>query len=306
MRVLRGNSSLVSAPTALAIGNFDGVHRGHVALLQRLCVRAKERQLTPAVLTFEPHPREFFSPASAPARLSILREKLQLIAACGVEVVMICRFDADFSPLSAQEFIDRTLVARLQIKHLLIGDDFRFGRARQGDFALLRDAGQKSGFTVEAMSAVEINGERISSSAVRDALAAGEIARATALLGRPYTIDGRVVHGDKLGRRLGFNTANIHIRHYPLPMTGVFAVEVDGLSQGTLQGVANLGIRPTRGGDLPLLEVHLLDFDGSIYGKHLSVCFMHKIRDEQRFPDLDALKAQIAKDALAARDFFKL
>ena len=306
MRVLRGDSTLSSAPTALTIGNFDGVHRGHAALLERLVQSAEEKQLAPAVLTFEPHPREFFSPASAPARLSILREKLEFMADCGIATVMICRFNADFSRLAAEEFIDRILLARLRMQHLIIGDDFRFGQARRGDFALLEAVGHTRNFTVEAMSAICIDGNRISSSAVRDALAAGEMARASTLLGRPYAIDGRVVHGDKLGRRLGFNTANIHIRHFPLPMTGVFAVEVAGLEQGPLQGVANLGVRPTRGGKHPLLEVHLFDFDRSIYGAHLSVRFVHKIRDERRFPDFDALKARIAEDATAARNFFKL
>ncbi|MBS1196228.1 MAG: bifunctional riboflavin kinase/FAD synthetase [Proteobacteria bacterium] len=305
MRVLRGFSSAVSTPTALTIGNFDGVHRGHVVLLERLVNTAREKGLLPAVLTFEPHPREFFMPDSAPARLTILREKLELIAACGIDTVMICAFNADFATLTAESFIERVLLKSLATKHLLIGDDFRFGKGRGGDFALLQDAGQKRGFTVEAMSAVIVEGERVSSSVVRKVLAAGDMERAIAFLGRPYIIDGRVIHGDKIGRRLGFNTANIHIRHFQLPMTGVFAVEVEGLENRMLRGVANLGIRPTRGGERPLLEVHLFDFDRFIYGAHLSVRFVHKLRDEQRFPDFDALKAQIARDAVAARNFFK-
>lgn len=306
MRVLRGFSSPVQVPTALTIGNFDGVHCGHVALLERLVCSAKSLGLAPAVLTFEPHPREFFAPDSAPARLTILREKLERIAACGIETVMVCRFNAGFAALSAEAFIDRVLIRGLMAKHLMIGDDFRFGQGRRGDFDLLREQGRVCGFSVDSMTAVHIEGERVSSSAVREALAQGNMSKAAVFLARPYTIDGRVVHGDKFGRCLGFNTANIHIRHFPLPMTGVFVVEVDGLGQGPLPGVANLGVRPTLGGGKPRLEVHLFDFDRCIYGAHLSVRFIHKLREEQKFSDFAALKAQIACDTLAARAFFKL
>ena len=219
---------------------------------------------------------------------------------------MICPFNAAFAALSADAFIEKVLVRGCQVRHLIIGDDFRFGCGRSGDFSLLQAAGQHHGFTVEAMGSVMLDGERVSSSAVRQALAAGDMERAARLLGRPYIIDGQVSHGDKIGRQLGFATANIRIRHNPLPMTGVFAVEVGGLGERPLPGVANLGIRPTVGGTRPLLEVHLFDFDRDIYGAHISVRFVHKLRDEQRFPNLDALKAQIAADAAAARAFFKL
>ena len=306
MRVIRGHTHPVSAPVVLAIGNFDGVHLGHVALVEQLAAAAARLNLTPSVLTFEPHPREFFSPDSAPARLSTLREKLELLADCGAMQAMICPFNAAFAALSADEFIEQVLVRGLLVKHLIIGDDFRFGRGRTGDFSLLQAAGQRFGFTVEAMQSVTVDGERVSSSAVRVALAAGDMARAARLLGRPYIIDGRVSHGDKIGRQLGFATANIRIKHNPLPMTGVFAVEVSGLGERPLPGVANLGIRPTVGGTRPLLEVHLFDFDRDIYGSHISVRFDHKLRNEQRFPNFDALKAQIATDASAARAFFKL
>ncbi|MGE5385295.1 MAG: bifunctional riboflavin kinase/FAD synthetase [Betaproteobacteria bacterium] len=306
MRVLRGFSTPVSTPSVLTIGNFDGVHLGHAALLEQLMQSAVRLNLSPAVLTFEPHPREFFAPQSAPARLAILREKLELLGAAGVETTMICHFNAAFAALSADEFIEQVLVRGLKVRHLIIGDDFRFGQGRRGDFASLVEAGRRFGFTVEAMGTVMVDGERVSSSAVRDALAKGDMQRAARLLGRPYIIDGRVVHGDKLGRKLGFNTANIHIRHNPVPMTGVFAVEVDGLGDRPLPGVANLGVRPTVGGTRPLLEVHLFDFNRFIYGAHLTVRFMHKLRPEQKFPDFDALKAQIARDALAARQYFKL
>ena len=306
MRVFRGCSRPVPAPVVLAIGNFDGVHLGHAALMQQLAVASARLQLTPTVLTFEPHPREFFSPASAPARLTTLREKLELLADCGAQQAMVCPFNKAFSALSADQFIEQVLVGSLRVKHLIIGDDFRFGRGREGDFSLLQAAGQKFGFAVEAMQSITVDGKRVSSSAVRAALAAGDMTQAARFLGRPYMIDGRVAHGDKIGRQLGFATANIRIKHNPLPMTGVFAVQVSGLGERLLPGVANLGIRPTVGGTRPLLEVHLFDFDRDIYGAHISVRFAHKLRNEQRFPNFDALKAQIAADAAAARDFFKL
>ena len=306
MRVFRGYSRPVAGPTALAIGNFDGVHLGHGALLGRLGEVARRYSLPPTILSFEPHPREFFSPASAPARLTTFREKLELLGEAGVAQAMICRFNAAFAALSAEQFVDRVLVGGLRVRYVIIGDDFRFGKGRLGDFAMLQAAGSQYGFDVEAMGSVTVDGERVSSSGVRTALAAGDMAHAARLLGRPYIIDGQVAHGQKIGRQLGFATANIRIKHNPLPMTGVFAVQVDGLGDLQLPGVANLGVRPTLGGTRPLLEVHLFDFDRDIYGKHISVRFVHKLRDEQRFPNFDALKAQIAADAAAARAFFKL
>lgn len=306
MRVFRGHSRPVPAPVVLAIGNFDGVHLGHAALIRRLAEVAENRQLAPTVLTFEPHPREFFAPESAPARLTTLREKLELLGESGVAQAVICPFNAAFAALSAEAFIEQVLVRGCQVRHLIIGDDFRFGRGRAGDFALLQEAGQRFGFTVEAMGSVTVAGKRVSSSAVRQALAIGDMEEAASLLGRPYIIDGQVAHGQKLGRQLGFATANLRIKHNPLPMSGVFAVEVSGLGDRPLPGVANLGVRPTVGGTRPLLEVHLFDFDRDIYGAHISVRFVHKLRNEQRFPNFDALKAQIAADAAAARAFFTL
>ena len=304
MRVFRSYSRPVPGPTAIAIGNFDGVHRGHGALLERLCDVARESRLPPTILTFEPHPREFFSPASAPARLSTLREKLELLADAGVEQAMVCRFNKAFAALSADQFIEQVLIGGLRARHLIIGDDFRFGKGRAGDFALLQVAGRQFGFSVEAMGSITVDDERVSSSGVRAALAAGDMEHAARLLGRPYIIDGKVTQGQQLGRQWGFPTANIRIKHNPLPMTGVFAVEVGGLGDKLLPGVANLGIRPTVGGTRPLLEVHLFDFDRDIYGAHISVRFVHKLRNEQRFPNFDALKAQIAADAATARAFF--
>ena len=306
MRVFRGHSRPVPAPVVLAIGNFDGVHLGHAALVKRLAQVAEAFDLAPMVLTFEPHPREFFAPDSAPARLTTLREKLELLGECGARQAMICPFNAAFAALSADEFIEQVLVRGCLVRHLIIGDDFRFGRGRAGDFGLLQDAGRRFGFAVEAMGSVTADGERVSSSAVRRELLAGDMEHAARLLGRPYIIDGQVSHGQKLGRQIGFATANLRIKHNPLPMTGVFAVEVSGLGDKPLAGVANLGVRPTVGGTKPLLEVHLFDFDRDIYGAHISVRFVHKLRDEQRFPNIDALKAQIAADAAAARAFFEL
>ena len=306
MRVFRGHSRTVPDPVVLAIGNFDGVHLGHVALMRQLLAASAQFGVAPTVLTFEPHPREFFTPQSAPARLTTLREKLELLAESGVQQAMVCPFNAAFAALSADQFIEQVLVGALRVKHLIVGDDFRFGRGRTGDFSLLQAAGVRYGFSVESMQSVMIEDERVSSSGVRRALAAGDMAHAARLLGRPYVIDGHVAHGDKIGRQLGFATANIRIRHNPLPMTGVFAVEVGGLGEAAMRGVANLGVRPTVGGTRPLLEVHLFDFDRDIYGTHISVRFVHKLRNEQRFPNFDALKAQIAADAAAARAFFKL
>jgi riboflavin kinase/FMN adenylyltransferase len=307
MLVFRGYSQPAPSDTVLTIGNFDGVHRGHRALLARLTHTAAEVGLTPTVLTFEPHPREFFAPQSAPARLSTLREKLELIADDGVAMACVCHFNAALSALSAEDFIERVLVGALRVRHLIIGDDFRFGAKRAGDFALLSTAGRRHGFKVEAMESVTVDGERASSSAVRTALAVGDLERAACLLGRPYTIAGRVVQGDKVGRQLGFATANIRIKHDRPPLLGVFAVEVKCPDGQSLRGVANLGFRPSANQVLrPLLEVHLFDFDRDIYGSHLNVRFLHRLRDEMKFPDFDALKAQIARDVDVAKNYFKL
>ena len=306
MLVYRGFSHVAPKATVLTIGNFDGVHLGHRALLARLTEAAKRENLAPTVLTFEPHPREYFAPDSAPARLSTLREKLEMIADAGVETAYVGHFNARFAALSAEEFVERILVGCLRVKHLIIGDDFCFGAGRRGDFEMLKQSGEHFGFLVDAMGCITLNGERASSSAVRDALAGGRMEHAARLLGRPYSIDGRVVHGEKMGRQLGFATANIRIKHDKPPLTGVFAVEVHGLADGPHRGVANLGIRPSANQVArPLLEVHLFDFSRDIYGAHLNVRFVHKIRDEARFPNLEALKAQIALDAESAKIHFK-
>ncbi len=306
MLVYRGFSRKAPSPTVLTIGNFDGVHLGHRALLARLRATAANAGLPAAVLTFEPHPREFFAPQAAPSRLSTLREKLELLADDGVDLSYVCHFNSGFAALTADVFIERVLVEALRVRHLIVGDDFRFGARRSGDFALLRAAGAGLGFQVETMPSVTLEGERASSSAVRDALEDGRLEHAARLLGRPYSIDGRVVRGDQLGRQLGFATANIRIKHQKPPLQGVFAVEVKGLPGGPHRGAANLGYRPSANQvTRPLLEVHLFDFCADIYGAHLNVRFLHKLRDEMKFPDFNALKAQIAADVEAAKAYFQ-
>lgn len=294
-----------AASRVLAIGNFDGLHLGHRALLERLTATARQHGLPPAVMTFEPHPRELFTPEQAPARLTSLREKLALLESCGIEEVFLLHFSRKLAGLTAEEFIERVLVQGLAARHLIIGDDFRFGKGRAGDFTMLQAAGLQHGFGVEAMHTIEIGGERVSSSAVRDVLGAGDLEHAARLLGRPYSIAGRVVHGDKIGRKLGFPTANIQLKRKRVALTGVFAVTVSGLDKRHLPGAASLGVRPTLGlGLRPVLEVHLFDFDREIYGQHLTVHFLHKLRDEARYDSFEALTAQIARDVAATQDYF--
>ncbi len=293
--------------SAVTIGNFDGVHVGHQAMLARLREAAKAHALSPCVLTFEPHPRELFTPGQAPTRLTSLREKLEALATYGVERTHIARFTRAFASLPAEAFVERVLVGTLAARWVLVGSDFRFGARRAGDVALLRQLGAHHGFAVEVMPEVRHANARVASSAVRDALLAGDLKTAGVLLGRSYTISGRVVHGDKLGRKLGFATANIPLRHNRAPFTGIFAVRLhgtgDGFEGGVRNGVASLGVRPTvkAAGAAPLLEVHVFDFDGELYGRHVRVEFLHKIRDEEKFPDLDTLKQKIAGDCEAAR-----
>jgi riboflavin kinase / FMN adenylyltransferase len=273
-------------------------------MLARLVEAAFDLNLPPAVLTFNPHPREFFAREKAPPRLSSVRGKLERFRAAGVTRVYIARFNGALAALSAQEFIERILRLRLGVRWLLVGEDFRFGRERKGDLAVLRAAARD--FSVEAMSTVSVAGERASSTAVRAALAAGELERARRLLGRPYIIAGRVAHGDKLGKGLGFPTANIVLRHKPA-LSGIYAVRVHGLGAAPRAGVASIGVRPTVKADArPLLEVFVFDFDQSIYGRRIEVEFVHKLRDEERFSDLDALTQQIHADVAKAREYFAM
>ncbi|MEW5781373.1 MAG: bifunctional riboflavin kinase/FAD synthetase [Pseudomonadota bacterium] len=305
MQFFRTIPAQAASSRVLAIGNFDGVHLGHRALLERLTTTARGLGLSAAVMTFEPHPRELFAPEQAPARLTSLREKLGLLDACGIDEVHLLHFNRKLASLTAEEFVERILVRGLGVRHLIIGDDFRFGKGRAGDFAMLQMAGKRLGFSVEAMHTIEIDGERVSSSAVREALAAGDLEHAARLLGRPYCISGRVVHGDKIGRRLGWPTANIQLKRKRVALTGVFAATVSGLDKRHLPGAASLGVRPTLGlGLRPVLEVHLFDFDQEIYGAHVTVHFLHKLREEMKFDSFDALAAQIACDVTVAQKYF--
>ena len=301
MQIFRHIPATLQSPCALAIGNFDGLHLGHQALLSKLIQVAKTQHLISAVITFEPHPREFFTPESAPTRLCSLREKLEHFAIAGVERVYVCRFNQSFAKVTADEFMQNILLHALNTQAVLVGEDFRFGAKRAGsiqDFV-------HSGFNLISLPQVDSpqgsnEATRVSSTRVRMALAAGNLQEASSLLGRPYSMSGKVVHGAKRGRELGYPTANVHMRHERPALSGVYAVKLDGLPS-----VANLGIRPTIVG-VPklLLEVHVLDFADDLYGQHVRVEFLHKIRDEMKFDSLDALKNQIAKDVAVARIFF--
>lgn len=304
MLIFRGLNSTDKKPVALTIGNFDGVHLGHQALLKQLRRAAQLLGLPTAVLVFEPHPREFFTPQEAPARLTSMREKLEFFATLEVDRVYVCSFNSSFAQMSAVDFI-HALSDKLAAKFVLIGDDFRFGNRRSGDFALMEKIGGQQGFTVEAMHSVLHNGVRISSTAVRAALVEGDLRAAQRYLGRPYSISGRVVHGDGLGKQLGFPTANIQLKHNRPPLTGIFVVRVQGDGLPPMQGVASLGVRPTvKQNGKPVLEVHLFDFSGEIYNKHLRVDFLHKLRDEVKYLDLQSLTKQIELDVCNAKQWF--
>jgi riboflavin kinase/FMN adenylyltransferase len=305
MRVTRGIPAAAATPAALTIGNFDGVHLGHQAMLAELR-RAADRLGVPAcVMTFEPHPREFFAPDQAPTRLTSLREKLELLAGCGVDRVHICRFNYRLAQTPAEDFIERIIVRGLSARWVLVGDDFRFGARRAGGLVMLKQAGPRFGFEVAALPSVTLDDERVSSTALREALAAGDLARAGRLLGRAYSISGRVVAGDGLGRKLGFPTANVQMKHNRPPLNGIFAVRLHGAAGRPLEGVASLGVRPTvKAQGAPVLEVHVLDFDADLYRRHVRVEFLRRLRDEEKYADLATLTRQIALDVENTKDFF--
>ena len=306
MQVFRGTRHALGDPVALTIGNFDGVHVGHQALLARVRERSRRLALTAAVLTFEPHPREFCSPGAAPARLTTLREKLECLARYGVDRTHVVRFNREFAAMSADDFVAQLLVKNLNVRWLLVGDDFRYGAGRGGDYAQLARAAERFGFQLESMQCVSMAGERVSSTAVRAALAHGDFAQAERLLGRAYTIEGRVSHGEKLGRRLGFPTANIQLKRKRAPLTGIYAVKLHGVESTPLPAVASLGVRPTVMADaVPVLEVHVLDFNADIYGRRVQVEFLHKLRDEEKYPDLETLRRQIQRDVEHVRQYLK-
>ncbi|MEJ2566400.1 MAG: bifunctional riboflavin kinase/FAD synthetase [Gammaproteobacteria bacterium] len=285
------------------IGNFDGVHLGHQAVLGQLAERGAALGLPTAVITFEPHPREFFARDASPPRLSRFREKLQALRRFSVARVVCLRFNQALANMPAAMFIQRLLVEGLAVRYLVVGDDFRFGKGREGDFAMLNAAGREHGFQVAAMHTFNVDGIRVSSTRIREALAGDDLVTAEKLLGRSYRMCGRVVHGDERGRSIGFPTANIHLHRHSSPVSGVYAVEVFGLEKEPLAGVANVGARPTVGGMESRLEVHLFDFDDDIYGRYVNVEFLLKLRPERRFESLEELVAQISQDAAAARSF---
>lgn len=304
MELIRGAYSL-NAPhrgCIATIGNFDGVHLGHQAILSRLAQHAQTYSLPSVLLTFEPQPVEFFT-TTPPARLTTLREKLMVLRELPLDRLVCLRFNAWLAALSPEQFIHAILVEGLRIRCLVVGDDFRFGRNRTGDFASLNDAGRRFGFTVEATPTVNVDGGRVSSSRIRQALSLGDLAGAARLLGRPYSLWGRVAHGDRRGRTLGFPTANLRLKRKVLPVRGVFAIHAM-LGSERFPGVANIGFRPTVAGREARLEAHLFDLDRDLYGRRLEVTLMRFIRPEQRFPDLATLKAQIAQDAAQARAYF--
>jgi len=303
--IFRGLYSSDSKPVALTIGNFDGVHLGHQALLNELRAAAQARGLQTVVVIFEPHPREFFTPEQAPVRLTSLREKLELFAGLGIDRVQVCRFNRVFSQMSAVNFIN-ALHEKLSARFVLIGDDFRFGSGRGGDFALMEKIGAQFGFAVQSVRTVADDGVRISSTAIRAALAEGQLRIAQRYLGRHYSISGRVVHGDGMGRKLGFPTANIQLQHNLPPLSGIYVVQAHAEGMGVLQGVSSLGVRPTLKSDRkPVLEVHLFEFAQQIYNKHLRVEFLHKLRDEEKYPDVETLTRHIAQDVEDAKKWFE-
>jgi len=320
MKIFRGFKHPEVAPAcAVTIGNFDGVHRGHQAMLSLLRGEASQRSVPSCVLTFEPHPRDFFAaltkkPELAPARVGTLRDKLIDLSACGVDQIVVLPFDAHLANLSPQAFIDSVLRQGLGARYVLVGDDFRFGARRAGDYAMLDSAGLAQGFDVARMNSYEVHGLRVSSSAVRAALARGHMPDATRLLGHPYRISGHVVHGRKLGRSLGFKTLNQRFAHWKPAASGIFVVLVYGLSEKPLRGVANLGVRPSLdpkdvNGGRVLLETHCLDWPAALgaegaYGKIVRVELLHKLHDERKYGSLDALTAGINQDCLDARAYF--
>ncbi|MEE8342417.1 MAG: bifunctional riboflavin kinase/FAD synthetase [Gammaproteobacteria bacterium] len=289
---------------AATIGNLDGVHMGHQAVLGQLSERAVELHLPAVVITFEPQPEEYFAPQSAPPRLTRFREKIQALRRFSVDRVVCLRFDRRLAERTPDQFVEEVLVQGLGVHYLVVGDDFRFGKERAGDFSYLQRAGSAKGFQVVNMHTVAIDGERVSSTRIRRALADGDMAAAEKLLGRPYRMCGRVARGDCRGRTIGFPTANIYLHRHATPVKGVFAVEMFGLDQEPVAGVANVGIRPTVDGTRSLLEVYLFDFDRDIYGQYVHVNFLHKLRDEERYDSLAALQAQIARDVDNAQAYF--
>lgn len=285
------------------IGNFDGVHRGHQKVLQQVLQKAAQLQLPSAVIIFEPQPREYFAGTEAPPRLSRFDEKVRLLRAQGIDRVVCLTFNARLRSMSAQLFVEDLLLRGLRVQHFVVGDDFRFGCDRAGDYTMLEAAGQQYGFSVEHTHTFELDQQRVSSTWVREALMRGDFELSEQLLGRPYTITGRVVHGQKLGRQLGVPTANVRMHRFRSPLQGVYCVHAH-LGDQVWPAICNIGMRPTVNGRLPVLEVHLFDFAQELYGQLMRVEFLHFLRPEKRFDSLEALKHQINQDIALARQWF--
>lgn len=302
MRRPGGNPRGFPGQSVVTIGTFDGLHVGHQRILRRVLEKARARNLPAVVFSFEPTPGEFFSRGTPPARLTRFREKFEALEQFGVDWLCCPPFDAGMEALGPDEFIERLLVERLGVKYLVVGDDFRFAKNRRGTIDSLRDGGKQLGFSVEQVPSVLEEGYRVSSTKIRGLLADGELDRAKKLLGRYYRMTGRVIDGQKLGKQLGFPTANVNLSRAASPIGGIFAVRVDGLGPALLNGVASVGTRPTVGGVEPVLEVHIFDFDQNIYGVYIQVEFIAKLREEVKFPDLQSLTEQMHIDAAEARE----
>ncbi len=307
MQLIRGLTHLepLAQGSVLTLGNFDGVHNGHKKLLEKLVGQAKTMGLPAVVMIFEPQPLEFFLGENAPSRLTRLREKAIQFNPLGIDKLVVMKFNQQMADYDAEKFIAEFLVKKLNVRHLIIGDDFHFGKARRGNFAMLKEKSRQYGYRVEDTHSFFVDQHRVSSTLIRDALGGGELTKARQMLGRDYSVCGRVAHGHKRGRTIGFPTANIQMFRRNTPISGVYAVTMTGIAGKEIQGVANVGTRPTvEGGNNVVLETHLFDFDKEIYGHYVEVLFKYKIRDEVRFQSLDALKQQIEEDIIVAKHFF--
>jgi riboflavin kinase/FMN adenylyltransferase len=291
----------------ITVGNFDGLHLGHQALLERLCAKSTQLKLPSLAIIFEPQPNEYFSPNVRVARLMRFREKVEALEKQGINRVLCLRFNDEIANQTAEVFVRRLLFEKLAVKYILVGDDFKFGYQRKGDYSLLKRLGEKYSFQTECMLTFTLFAARVSSTRIRHLLAEGDLDQAALLLGRPFSMKGRIVHGSKLGRILGFPTANIQLHRKRVPVLGIFAVEMMGVGASPLPGVANVGTRPTVSGDMrTILEVHLLNFKQNIYGRQVEIRFLHKFRDEEKFDSLDELKDQILQDTERAKHYFNI
>jgi riboflavin kinase/FMN adenylyltransferase len=307
MKLIRGLYNLTRPilASAVTIGNFDGVHRGHQLVISQLKQVAEVTSLPTVVIIFEPQPIEYFAPDKAPKRLARFREKIAYLKAQRIDYLLCLHFDQKLAAQSAEDFVQQILVSSLNTKHLVIGDDFHFGKNRQGNFQFLKDNCERFGFMVDETETLMIEGERVSSTRIRESIQQGDFEKAAELLGRPYSLSGRIAHGQKLGRKLGYPTINIKTGDKTLIVKGIFAVNVKGLDNRVLEGVASIGTRPTVNGVDTILEVYIIDFDRDVYGYSVEVNFLHKIRNEEKFDSLEELAAHIAQDTEKAKAFFK-